>query len=101
VIYLIPPSKSLNLTGPVILISSSLTSPKNFHHENMPQIKQQWPYSHTDGENTLPYQQIKTEGEAEIQECKYSRIPLIWHQWDQKGVGISNILHYQSLIILT
>jgi len=34
-IYLTPPPESPNLTGPLILISSSLT-PKILHHENTP-----------------------------------------------------------------
>ena len=106
-IYLIPPSKSPNLSGPLRLISSSLTPPKIFHHENIPPIKQQWPWSSTDW---TEYSALLIDKAGRrhwdprmwvITICRYSRSPLIWHQWDRKGAGISNILDYQTLITLT
>ena len=30
----------------------------------------------------------------------YIRIPLVWHQWDQTGPGLSNVLDYQAVLIL-
>jgi len=31
----------------------------------------------------------------------YIRIPLIQHPWDQTGAGLSNVLDYQTIPVLT